>query len=310
MSDVRTTVSHSEAESYLRCERAHYYGYILEIQRRETSDSLARGTIGHSALEIYFKKMKDIQDSNADLLRDEFGTVINGAEIPYDEAVKIAKEYVKKFLIEQFLENPTLAAEVQETLTYFFQADRFKGWTILSVEDDYMFEVDETLQMPYKPDLIAMDPEGKIWLIDHKFVYDFFTARDAELQPQLAKYAFALRKMGKRVDKIGYHSLRYRRIKESTVENRNSLLEFPLSDARATETMREQVFLSRRLQERKQLPLAVASNTAMRAANKMVCNNCSFRSLCLAELNQTNPQLVLDSEYVKRERIEYEGIDE
>lgn len=300
MSDVRTTVSHSEAESYLRCERAHYYGYILEIQRRETSDSLARGTIGHSALEIYFKSMKEMQDDN----------IRTTAVIPYDEMVKISKDKVKKFLIEQFLENPTLAAEVQETLTYFFQADPFKGWTILSVEDDYMFEVDETLQMPYKPDLIAMDLEGKIWLIDHKFVYDFFTARDAELQPQLAKYAFALRKMGKRVDKIGYHSLRYRRIKESTVENRNSLLEFPLSDARATETMREQVFLSRRLQERKQLPLAVASSTAMRAANKMVCNNCSFRSLCLAELNQTNPQLVLDSEYVKRERIEYEGIDE
>lgn len=297
MSDVRTTVSHSEAESYLRCERAHYYGYILEIQRRETSDSLARGTIGHSALEIYFKSMKAMKEAEPNRLK-------------HQDLVELAKHEVKKFLIEQFLENPTLAAEVQETLTYFFQADRFKGWDILSVEDDYMFEVDETLQMPYKPDLIAMDPEGKIWLIDHKFVYDFFTARDAELQPQLAKYAFALRKMGKRVDKIGYHSLRYRRIKESTVENRNSLLEFPLSDARATETMREQVFLSRRLQERKQLPLAVASNTAMRAANKMVCNNCSFRSLCLAELNQTNPQLVLDSEYVKRERIEYEGIDE
>lgn len=293
MNEVRPTVSHSEAESYLRCERAHYYGYILEIQRRETSDSLMRGTIGHSALEIYFKNMKEMAD-----------------HLPYNDRVEMSKELVKKFLIQQFLENPTLASEVQETLTWFFKADRFKNWDIFSVEDDYMFEVDETLQMPYKPDLIARDPKGLIWLIDHKFVYDFFTARDAELQPQLAKYAFALRKMGKRIDKIGYHSLRYRRIKESTIENRNSLLEFPLSDARATETMREQVFLSRLLQDRKKLPLAIASSTAMRAANKMVCNNCSFRSLCLAELNGTNAQLVLDSEYKKRERIEYKDIDE
>lgn len=292
-SEVRTTVSHSEVESYLRCERAHYYGYILEIQRRETSDSLSRGTIGHNALEIYFKNMKEMQD-----------------HLPYDDRVEMSKELVKKFLIEQFLINPTLAAEVQETLTYFFEADRFRGWTILSVEDDYMFTVDDSLQMPYKPDLVIMDLEGKIWLIDHKFVYDFFTSRDAELQPQLAKYAYALRKMGKRIDKVGYHSLRYRKIKESTVDNRNSLLEFPLTETRATETMREQVTLSRMLQSRKMLPLDIASNTAMRAANKLVCNNCQFRSLCVAELNGTNPQLVLDSEYVKRERIEYKDADE
>lgn len=294
MNNIRDTVSHSEVESYLRCARAHYYGYILEIQRRETSDSLSRGTIGHSALEIYFKNMKKTQDG----------------ENSYEYRVEISKELVKKFLMGQFLINPTLAAEVQETLTYFYKADRFKGWRILSVEDDYMFPVDDSLKMPYKPDLIMMDPLGNVWLIDHKFVYDFFTPRDAELQPQLPKYAYALRAAGKRVDKIAYHSLRYRRIKDSTVENRNSFLEVPLSEARAKETMREQVMVSREVQRRKGLPLIEASQTAFGAANKMVCNNCQFRSLCIAELNSNNAQLVLDSEYVKRERIEYEDTDE
>lgn len=290
MNKVRTTVSHSEVESFLRCTRAHYYGYILEIMRRDTSDSLARGTIGHTALETYFKTVKAEQASGSS----------------YAEAVEKAKVEVGKVMIEMFMLNPTLAAQVQDTLDWFYKAEPFKFWEILYVEEDFMFEISDRLQMPFKPDLIARDPEGKVWLIDNKVVYDFYTPRDAELQPQLAKYYFALRSLGIHIDKVGYHSLRWRNLKENTTENRNSLFGFDMPKDRAITTMTEQIFASKEIQRRKALPLAEANGQALRAANKLVCNNCSFRSLCIAEQNNEKPQLVLDSEYVKRERIVYE----
>lgn len=289
MSKVRTTVSHSEVESFLRCNRAHYYGYILEIQRRATSDSLARGTIGHMFLETYFKAMLEMQGS-----------------LPYNDRVEFAKACVNKVMIEAFMLNPELAAQAKDAFDWFLKADPFKFWEVISVEEDFMFELSDDLQFPFKPDLIIKDLEGKVWLIDHKVVYDFYTPRDAELQPQLAKYYFFLRTMGIHIDKVGYHSLRWRSLKENTVENRNSLFGFDMPKDRASNTFREQVAVSKELQRRKALPLAEANVIAYRVANKMVCNNCQFRSICIAEQNNDKPQLVLDSEYVKRKRIVYE----
>lgn len=295
MTEVRTTVSHSEAESYLRCSRAHYYGYILEIMRRDTSDSLARGTIAHTAMEAYLKIIQQYQQAN----------------LPYAEAVVAAKAAVSRALIEAFMLAPELAAQAKDAMDWFYEAEPFKFWTILYVEEDFMLPIDDDLQMPFKPDLIARDPEGRVWLIDHKCVYDFYTPRDAELQPQLPKYLYGLRKLGINVDMIGYHSLRWRNLKDDgktpMVKRRNNLFGFSVPAARAIETMREQVAISREVQRRKALPVVEANAIALRAANKMVCNNCSFRSLCIAELNDTKPQLVLDSEYVKRERIQYEN---
>lgn len=289
MSKVRTTVSHSEVESFLRCNRAHYYGYILEIQRRATSDSLARGTIGHMFLEVYFKAMLEMQES-----------------LPYSDRVEFAKACVNKVMIEAFMLNPELAAQAKDAFDWFLKADPFKFWEVISVEQDFMFDLADDLQFPFKPDLIIKDLEGKVWLIDHKVVYDFYTPRDAELQPQLAKYYFFLRTMGIHIDKVGYHSLRWRSLKENTVENRNSLFGFDMPKDRASNTFREQVAVAKELQRRKALPLAEASAIAYRVANKMVCNNCQFRSICIAEQNNDKPQLVLDSEYVKRDRIVYE----
>lgn len=289
MNSVRTTVSHSEVESFLRCNRAHYYGYILEIQRRATSDSLARGTIGHMFLETYFKAMLEMQ-----------------GRLDYKYNVENALIQVNKAMVEAFMLNPELAAQAKDAFDWFLKAEPFKFWEILYVEEDFMFSVGENLEFPFKPDLIARDPEGKVWLIDHKVVYDFYTPRDAELQPQLAKYYFFLRSMGIHIDKVGYHSLRWRNLKENTVENRNNLFGFDMPKERAVNTFREQVAVAKELQRRKALPLEEANAIAYRAANKLVCNNCQFRSLCIAEQNNDKPQLVLDSEYVKRERIVYE----
>lgn len=294
---IRDTVSHSEAEQFLRCNRAHYYGYILEIMRRDTSDSLARGTIAHTAMEAYFKIIQQYQQ----------------AMLPREEGIEAAKKAVNRSLLEAFMLAPELAAQVKETLDWFYEAEPFKLWDILYVEEDFMLELEDGLKMPFKPDLIARDPDGKVWLIDHKCVYDFYTPRDAELQPQLPKYLYGLHKLGIHIDKIGYHSLRWRSLKDDPkkagpmVKRRNNLFGFEVPPARAVETMREQIVVSKEVQRRKALPLVEANAIALRAANKMVCNNCSFRSLCIAELNNTNPKLVLDSEYVKRDRIVYEN---
>lgn len=87
-------------------------------------------------------------------------------------------------------------------------------------------------------------------------------------------------------------------------------LPVPVSDQRIRNTFREQLTIAERVQARKihavESPDGMAdwADSAVRVTNKMICNSCSFRALCVAELNDAQPQMVLDSEYTKKTRRE------
>lgn len=284
----RVTVSHSEVESALRCERAHYYGYGLGIQRKSESTSLRRGTLGHEALDIYFSSLKN-------------GTT-------HDVAVEVTESFLAGYMTTHPFDIE-MATEVLVTIRFFFEARPFRNWKVIEVEKEFQLQITETLVFPFVVDLIAEDPYGDIWIIDHKFMYDFITQEEAELNGQLAKYMGALRAMGYQVDHAAYSVLRYRNIKNSTVETRYRLVRDDPTVPRLQRTFTEQAMMAIRLQQRKMLPLAEQSASAIRTANKLVCNHCGFRSLCIAELNDTQPELVLNSEYQARVRREFVEIE-
>lgn len=279
---ARVTVSHSEVESYLRCERQHYYGYGLEIQRRSVSDALLRGVLGHATLEVLFREMM--------------------AGKSFDDA----RELAHSFLMESATTVPVLVAEIVECLEFFYEAYPFHGWKILGVEFEQTLEVTDDLAMPFVIDLVIQDQYNDVWIIDHKFMYDFITDRDAELMPQIAKYMVGMRILGHRIDKAAYSVLRYRSLKTPTADSKYKFTPITITPERLKQTITEQIIVSDRIQKSKRTPIAEWSGNAMRTANKMVCNSCSFRSLCVAELNDYQPQLVLDSDYEKKKRREFE----
>lgn len=281
---IRPTVSHSEVDTFLRCNRQHYYGYGLGIESKRTSDSLQRGTLGHLALEYFFKCLMD------------GGT--------FEEAQTAAMAVLTKTMQADPIVAPPVF-QVIDTLQYFYQAYPFHGWTVLGVEQEYMLSIWDGLDFPVVIDLVIQDMWGKIWVIDHKIMYDFMSYEDSELQSQLPKYVAAMRASGHTVDKAGYNILRYRKMKENTPETRHKFVELRLTDHRVITTFREQAISARRIQEYKRMPLADWSASAVRIQNKLVCNHCPFRTLCIAELNDYQPQLVLDSDYQTRTRREF-----
>lgn len=282
----RVTVSHSEVESYLRCERQHFYGYGLEIQRVSESDSLARGIMGHAALQVFFTALIE-GDSYEDAQQKCYADVLQHA----------AKE-------------PILVKEIVECLQFFFEGYPFERWTVLGVEHEMQLVVDDDLTMPFIVDLVIKDPFGFVWVIDHKFMYDFITDRDIELMPQLPKYFVGMKALGFDVHKMAYSVLRYRPLKEPTVDSKYRFTPFEATKTRLLQTISEQIVVSKRIQTAKKQTLAEWSESAMRTANKMVCNNCPFRELCVAELNDWQPNLVLNSSYKKKERREFKEIEQ
>ena len=291
---VRRSVSHSEVESYLRCERNHFYGYGMEIQKISRSDALRRGTLGHQAFEAYFNFQKKAQEE---------GLWMTPGFTPI-EALAEAMSLI-------MASTSSVRYEVLGYFQWFVQNQNFTSWKIISVEEEFVLDINEDLTYPFVVDLIAEDPWGNIVLVDHKFVYDFINDNDVELLGQLPKYAGALRAMGYKVDKVAYNQLRTRVVKDQTDKTQYQFRIMDVTNERVQRTFLEQMIVATRVQDKKQLlidnpetGLAEWSRDAIRVANSMICRGCSFRSLCAAELNGSGAQLVLDSQFEKKTRRE------
>jgi hypothetical protein len=159
-------------------------------------------------------------------------------------------------------------------------------------------------------DLIVRDPEGKTVVVDHKFVWDFYTATDADMQPQIPKYIAGLRALGYPASHGLYNMLRTRKIKEPTTDQMHSMLTLRPTTARIVRTFEEQVGVALDIQALKVLPIEVQEKTAYRTANKMICQSCSFRDLCEGELSGSNTKLIMQSEYKVRERKVFDVVSE
>lgn len=92
-----------------------------------------------------------------------------------------------------------------------------------------------------------------------------------------------------------------------TDEQVHDILYIRPSATRVMRTFQEQVDVAAEISARELLPVEVIERTAYRTANKMVCNGCSYRDLCEAELAGQSVKLLMQTEYqVKEKRPEIE----
>lgn len=293
------TVSHSEVDSYLLCRRKHYYGYGLSLQRVSESHSLAMGTAGHRILETFYKAIGTGEDVKTQLKS-------------FDYALGVAKDEYKTIVSEGFEEDPKKASLhdtlFDERIGYFAQEPFIKNnYEILAVEADFnlLYDEDSDSHYPFVVDLIVRDPDGKMVVVDHKFVYDFYTIEASDMQPQIPKYIGALRALGYDISHGAYNMCRTRKIKEPTAEQMHHLMLLKPNPARVKTTFLEQIHVADEVQALKSLPIEKQEERAYRVANKMVCQSCSFRDLCSTELIGGNVELMLRTEYKVRERREF-----
>ena len=291
------SVSHSEVDSYLLCRRKHYYGYGLSLERVAQSNSLATGTAGHKVLEVFYGTLLGISDK-AEEQKSNFLWAVEQAKEAFDELVK------------EGYEDGNNRAKLEDILfhdTYGYFANEFlvnNGWRILGVEAEFnlLYDEDKQASYPFVVDLIVQDPEGRYVVIDHKFVYDFYTPEQTDLQPQIPKYIGALRALGHDVSYGAYNMLRTRKLKEPTSDSMQYFMILKPNTERVVGTFMEQLGVATEIQLLKELSLDEQGKRAYRTANKMVCQSCSFRDICSTELVGGNVELMKKTEYKIRER--------
>lgn len=89
---------------------------------------------------------------------------------------------------------------------------------------------------------------------------------------------------------------------EPEVEMLFQTIEFKPSAARVVRTFEEQIAVAAEITAREALPVEDIEKSAYRTANKMVCQSCSFKDLCEAELAGQPTKLLLETEFKVREK--------
>jgi len=274
-------ISQSEADAFLTCRRRHYYAHIEKIKPKKFSEALNRGTLGHLILEAYYKHLKENPGA-------------------FDSAQKAAEAVMAELYSD---ENLQTLGELANLFKYFFPWAQVtqKDWEILEVETEYRYPVPGTdLVFPFKVDLIYRDRRsGRNYMVDHKFIRDFYFPELIVILPQMAKYIGALRRLGVQIHDGQYQMIRTRAFKtEQPIENRLKIQNMNLKDSKIDHYMREQFSTMMQIQQAKNLPQEVwRDRYALRSANQFNCKNCPFLDLCSLDLLNGNRELHIKAFY-------------
>lgn len=282
-------ISHSEVETYLLCEQRHFYAFgdntfgdLQGLEPLNLSDALYRGIVGHSALEAFYKAIKEGK--------------------PYDTAAEMSSQECMVWSTKPNPKYNILADLNGRILPRYFEYAKEKfneGWRPEYVENEFRlkFKVSEetTYIYPFKPDVIMRDPNGNLWVWDHKFVYNFYSQEEINLLPQIPKYIGALRALGLHIVGGYYNQLRWREVKDLSAHNR--LDPFKPSDERVVNAFRQQIRVMEKIASLKEGSYEDWEQNLNRTLNGMVCKSCSFKHLCATMLNGSDGKLMRKVEF-------------
>lgn len=252
---TKIALSHSQAESLNQCEYKFKYAHLDNLEPITRGVALQRGTNGHKFFETFLTLVK--------------------AGLPVMEATdKGLKDMMEENSNVAVLNMPLVMRWVQE----IWIPDWSLKYEIVLVEETHRIELGSLGQFPYTMDAVLRDKNtGELWMLDHKFLGMFYSEQLMGLMPQMPKYIASEEKLkGVKFAGAIYNML-------CTAPNAKELFKvhrFKVSEARKTNAMREQVETFKAVEE-----ITSGKRLPVRTINKMNCGNCSFKALCLEEIN-------------------------
>lgn len=264
-------ISHSEVEAFSQCEKKHEYAHIQKIQPNKSSTALDRGNAGHLIFEVFLKGIK--------------------AGLNVESAKQQALMNPK--LMEKY---PMVAVgEAMGWCSYWIDNVWPRlGWKIVEVETEYQIPVGEGLIYPLKVDAI-IEKRGELEIVDHKFTYDAYSDIVCRLNPQMPRYAGALRKLGINIRRGTYNFIRTRPLKNP--EDRYKQVPVNFNDNRIKQSIMEMIQEMKTIKELEETPIE-RRRLSIRTANKMNCDHCGFNELCARELEGQDTTILRKLEFI------------
>jgi len=267
-------ISNSEVNTFLTCERKHYYSFRERLagDGKSLGKALIRGTVGHEALEGYYTAKQNGEDKHrcvgfmlelVDNNKDHYPDL----ESDLDHLKEVLKRYVD---------------------TYWYEP-----WKILEVESQHATSlldnstVEYGMQLDLLVEVVSGRDKGQIQVIDHKFVYDFFSDREVLMNSQLIKYLYTLRSNGINVRKGILNQIRYRELKNPLPSKMFRRSPVVASDLKQMSYMEEYRKAAKKIWELTQLTEEEHFNKTTMHLDKYTCGKCPFAPLCELHLSKS-----------------------
>lgn len=285
-----TIISNTQITSYNTCKNQHRYAYNLSIQPKKLKDALYRGVIGHKALAGYYNTIKE-NDKALGL------STVETAEIYALSVIKAELAEVTRSEPENTNRIKILIQLVDLIKQYsaYYKTEPFK---VLAVEHAYTAPIVEDIEFGLILDMLVeftSGPyKGDIVVIDHKFVYNFKSNEELEMDGQLPKYIKAVRNSGYFVTKGIFNQVRYRSLKDPK----------PSDIFQRTPLRTDKVAIENIWKEQRHTAVEIVMNPAkpIRTLNPYLCKGCDYQPLCKAELSGLDITNMMAANYKKRER--------
>lgn len=147
------TESFSSINTYLRCAFKYKKKYIENLQPKRQGGTLRQGSAMHHLLMGGFLALQRGDDWQTGVDEHVYALV--------DEAENTAQ------FEEEFREVDEMIWESRAIIRRYFEQADWEGWEILHVEEEFTVIIDGQ-EITFTPDLVARDPNGNVWIIDHK----------------------------------------------------------------------------------------------------------------------------------------------
>lgn len=247
--------------SFQSCQRKHFYSFVERLAPKNGySVAITRGVVGHDALAEYYTR-KQAGDTKAECLVSALQVVDNS----YEEFPDMWNEFKQlKNVITRYVE-------------YYWD----EAWIPVEIERQHETFLENKTGLSYgmRLDLLA-EVNNSLVLIDHKFVYNFFTDKELAMSAQLQKYLYTLNRNGIPVKTVVVNQIRYRELK-----NPDSSMIFRRSYIHSTETERSRVMdehkkVALNIQYLKNIEPDQHFRLTEMSLDKNTCGSCTFQPVC------------------------------
>ena len=280
-------ISYSEIKRLLSCSFAHDLSYNERIQViGHRSDALTRGTLNHEVMGVYFETRMNAERS--------------GISDPHAYGYQQAAVYLLTRELDEFEEK--FRQPLTDLLNFFYKANPLPAehYKIRSFEQDFGIKLMEDYYYVFSPDLVVEHVTGKLYVVDLKTIYKFYTNDIIDLDHQLPSYVWGLRQFGIEIADAAFLMFRHGYAKTRSVTAGEVIrLEFlGLSEKRIANVV-SQIYTAKQYK---------VNAAPMRVANDLVCNRCELKTLCIETLNGTDVAPLIGTYFEYKEERVMEGV--
>ncbi len=273
-------ISNSEVEAYQKCERLHWFAYGLNLTPTEHSMPIKCGIMGHAVLEAYYRSRMNLQS--------------------HDECIQAGLAVIADYMVRHGeYYSARIIPIVTNRFLQYAKLYEHEPWEILDVEGVYIIPLANGIEYALTLDLLIKWTSGEYKglqsVVDHKWVYNFWTADEVHMMAQIPKYLWGLQRLGSQASFGIVNQIRYRDMKGEPDDL------FKRSRIEPTQKRLENIAnIQRRAAQRiVEAKGSTWESEAIPSISKQNCRNCFFRLPCSIEIDGRDPTLTLAVNYIR-----------